>query len=236
MADNFWGVQGESIQGAIDTVTEAAKNLFNHGLAEPDKFYDHIRKLKMFGPTLDPKEFSGCEAILVDCAKAKWPLAWVAYALATAYHETGHTMQPIKEYGGNAYYTKLYDITGSKPQRAKEMGNTNPGDGPKYCGRGYVQLTWKSNYARAEKELGQPFVSNPDLAMVPDLASDIMILGMSQGWFTGKSCKTYLPATGPADLKQFTDARRIINGQDKARLIAEYAINFQQALSLGKWR
>jgi hypothetical protein len=213
-----------------------AQALFSNGLQDGAKFYDYLRKSKMFGPSFDPKEFDGCEAVLGACAKAKWPLAWTAYALATAYHETAHTMQPVKEYGGTAYYTKMYDIQGSRPQLAKDNGNTSPGDGAKYCGRGYVQLTWKNNYAKAEKKLGKPLISNPDLAMDCSIASDIMISGMGEGWFTGKSCKTYLPTSGTADLKQFTDARRIINGQDKARLIAEYAVNFQQALSLGKWK
>jgi putative chitinase len=56
------------------------------------KFYDAVRR-GLLGPTLSPDEVSGCAAILSAMAAA--PLAWTAYALATAYHETAHTMQPI---------------------------------------------------------------------------------------------------------------------------------------------
>lgn len=198
-------------------------------------FYDEIRKSKMFGPSLDTPEFQGLAEILKDASRAKWPVAFTAYALATAYHETARTMQPIKEYGGRSYYTKLYDVSGQNPKRAREMGNTTIGDGALYCGRGYVQLTWKVNYARASKELGADFVNMPDLAMDPDHASDIMILGMSQGWFTGKKLLDYLPTRGPANLKKYTSARRIINGTDHAELIAQYALKFEVALLAADW-
>ena len=127
------------------------------------------------------------------------PLSWCAYALATAYHETAHTMQPIKEYGGPKYFTRMYDPTGTRPKLAASMGNTSAGDGPKYCGRGYVQLTWKNNYARAGKAIRVDLVNNPDLAMQPDNAARIMREGMVDGWFTGKAFKDYLP-DGRADL------------------------------------
>lgn len=202
-------------------------------MRNPDGFYDAIRKSKLFGPTFSSSEFNGIQEIVKDCEAAKWPIPYIAYALATAYHETAGTMQPIKEYGGPSYFTKLYDIKGQNPARARRMGNVNPGDGPKYCGRGYVQLTWYINYLKAEKELGQPLTTNPDLALKADIASDIMIKGMEEGWFTGKKLSDYLPKTGAATLLKFKAARYIINGQDDAELIAAYALKFQQALYLG---
>lgn len=206
-----------------------------HGLRNAGEFYDRIRYTKLFGPTLSTAEFQGLEEILKDCARANWPIAYVAYALATAYHETSATMQPIKEYGGNAYYTKLYDVMGRDPERARKHGNTRSGDGIKYCGRGYVQLTWKNNYIRAQNELGVPLVDFPDKAMEPDIASDIMVFGMQRGWFTGKALKDYLPNNTLATEEQFKSARRIINGTDKAALIADYAMSFQKALEKGEW-
>lgn len=199
-------------------------------------FYGAIRASKLFGPVFDSKEFQGVQEIIKDCAKARWPIAFTAYALATAYHETAHTMQPIKEYGGNAYFTRLYDISGQNPKRAKQMGNTRVGDGAKYCGRGYVQLTWKVNYEKATKELKVDFVNNPDWAMNPDYASDIMVRGMEQGWFTGKKLKDYLPHGRAANAAEFKRARRIINGTDKDAIIADYALRFQSALQAGDWR
>lgn len=204
-------------------------------LGEPSKFYDGIRKFKLFGPTFNTSEFEGCEALLSACGSAGWPVSWTAYALATAYHETAGTMQPIKEYGGYEYYTKLYDISGRNPSRAKQMGNTAVGDGARYCGRGYVQLTWKNNYKKASEKLGVDFVSKPELAMIPKHASDIMIHGMSEGWFTGKKLSNYLHPDKLGTVESFRKARYIINGQDKATVIAYYAIEFQKALQQGNW-
>lgn len=198
-------------------------------------FYDWLRKDSMMGPTLDTDEFEGLKAITDACGAANWPTAFTAYALATAYHETAHSMQPISEFGGPKYFTRMYDITGERPTTAKKMGNTTPGDGPKYRGRGYVQLTWKNNYEKAAKVTGADLVNNPDLAMRDDVAAKIMISGMGEGWFTGKSCKTYLPTAGAASKDQFIQARRIINGVDKADAIAGYAIKFQKALQAGSW-
>lgn len=199
---------------------------------QPRKFFDHCRETVM-GPTLDNDEVSGANAILE--AMDGLPIAWTAYALATAWHETAHTMQPIKEYGGNAYFTRMYDVRGRRPALARRMGNTAPGDGPRYCGRGYVQLTWKVNYRKAGDKLGVDLIGNPDLAMDRDIAAKVMRHGMREGWFTGKAFQHYLPAAGRATRKQFVKARFIINGRDKAALIAGYAMEFQTALKAGGW-
>ena len=186
----------------------------------------------LLGPALDPNEVSGVEAILD--AMAGTPLSWCAYALGTAYHETAHTMQPIAEFGGPKYFTRMYDVTGARPSLAKRMGNTAPGDGPRYCGRGYVQLTWKANYQKAGDKLGVDLVTHPEKAMRPDIAARIMREGMVEGWFTGKKLADYLP--GPrGKLVQYTAARRIINGTDKAAPIAMAALRFEAALVAGDW-
>lgn len=195
-------------------------------------FFDTCRKGVM-GPKLDPQEVRGAE-VLLD-AMHGLPLSWCAYALATAWHETAHTMEPVKERGGAAYFTRMYDIRGNRPSMARAHGNTAPGDGARYCGRGYVQLTWKCNYAAAEKQLGVPLVAQPELALNHDIAARIMREGMIEGWFTGKGFAHALPKAGAADHLQFVAARRIINGFDKAELIAGYALQFQKALIAGGW-
>ncbi len=55
------------------------------------------------------------------------------------------TMQPIKEYGGERYFYRMYDITGYRPGVAKHLGNLQPGDGARFPGRGLVQLTSRKN-------------------------------------------------------------------------------------------
>jgi putative chitinase len=202
------------------------------GLQAPAAFFAAIRNSKALGPTLTRDEVSGCEAIMAACNGL--PRAWCAYALATAVVEVAGTMQPIKEIGGTAYFKRRYDITGERPDKARELGNLTPGDGAKYCGRGYVQMTGRANYARAQAELGVPLLDDPDLALQPEIAAKILRRGMQEGWFTGRNFERYLPAE--ADIHQFTNARRIINGQDRAVEIAGYALEFQAALKLGGWR
>ena len=82
----------------------------------------------------------GDTALIVDECKARGVLRnQCAYVLATTNLETGYTMRPINEFGGNAYFKKMYDIKGDRPSKARELGNLSPGDGIKYHGRGYVQ-------------------------------------------------------------------------------------------------
>ena len=138
-------------------------------------------------------------------------LRWLAYMLATALHETG-TMLPVREIGRGK--GRKYGKVGRHGQIA--------------YGRGLVQLTWDYNYERADKELGLngALIQNYDLALDSMVASKIMFRGMEEGWFTGKRLSTYLN-----DLREdFYNARRIINGVDKAALVAGYAKAFYGAL------
>lgn len=195
-------------------------------------FFDKLRA-GIMGPKLDDDEVSGTTAILE--AMAGLPTSWTAYALATAFHETAHTMEPIKEYGGDKYFTRRYGIEGQNPRLARSLGNTEVGDGAKYAGRGYCQLTGRSNYTKAALKIGVDLVNNPDLAMNKDVAALILRSGMREGWFSGKSFQNYLPADKPANRAQFQAARRIINGVDRADLIAGYSLQFQEALIAGGW-
>src|SRR5262245_13651671 len=100
----------------------------------------------------------GDTRLIIDACKRQGVLRnQCAYILATAYHETAHTMQPIMELGGQAYLQ-------SKPYYP-------------YVGRGYVQLTWLDNYKRASAELGVDFVKNPTLLLQAKYAAPILILG-----------------------------------------------------------
>ncbi len=136
-----------------------------------------------------------------------------AYMLATTWHETAKTMRPIAEYGKGK---------GCKYGRPGRNKNQVP------YGRGFVQLTWDANYERADRELGLNgrLVADYDLAMNPAIAYQIMSLGMHEGWFTGKALKHYI--TGSRC--DYLNARRIINGMDKASVIASYARHFEAAL------
>lgn len=219
----------------------AANDDAGFAFADYGKFFDFLRGNKMLGPKISKDEFTGCDNIIRACASAGWPVSYTAYALATAYHETAHTMLPVKEIGGTAYFTRMYDITGSRPAKAKELGNLSPGDGAKYAGRGYVQLTGKKNYAKATAKLralgiNVDLVAQPDRAMEPMIAALILVSGMIEGWFTSRKLPDDLPTRGPGTLRQFVLSRDIINGTDKDDEIAAYAVDFQTGLQQGGYK
>ena len=201
----------------------------------PAAFFAHLHAGKYLGPALSEAEVQGCEAILAACGNAGWPIADTAYALATAWHETASTMQPVHERGGPAYLRRMYDIKGARPTKARELGNLFEGDGIRYAGRGYVQLTGRANYAKAGAALGIPLEESPDLAEQPQHAAAILVRGMREGWFTGRDLDDDLPRVGSATLAQFIASRDIINGRDKAEAIAQAALHFQDALAAGNW-
>ncbi|MEN5173877.1 hypothetical protein ABE427_14270 [Acinetobacter higginsii] len=129
-----------------------------------------------------------------------------AYMLATAWHETARTMQPVVEYGSERYL------------RSKRYWP--------YIGYGYVQLTWLANYKRMGELLKIDLATDPKSALQPDIAAKIMLTGMKKGMFTGKKLSDYIYQFK----KDYVNARRIINGMDKADLVASYAETFEYAL------
>lgn len=143
--------------------------------------------------------------------------AQVAYIFATAQWETAH-FQTLHEYGDVAYFHR-YD-------GRVDLGNTHPGDGYTYRGRGYVQLTGRANYAKMGSIFGVDLINNPELAADPNLAAQISIYGMIHGSFTGASLSNYF-GNGKTD---FVGARRIINGTDHAEDVAGNAFAFYNAL------
>lgn len=191
-------------------------------------FFNSIRQ-SLFG-RLSQSQVEGMEAILdywdTKAEYRKQPNA-LAYILATTYHETARTMQPIVERGGRNYFKK-YD-TG---RLARNLGNTPEadGDGFKFRGRGFVQITGFENYKRASEKLNIDFISNPEQALDLNVATVILVRGCMEGWFTGKSIPAYI-TDRRAD---YIHARKVVNRMDKARLIAGYAEEFELALTLGR--
>lgn len=188
-------------------------------LADAGKFYISVHG--SLG-NLTQGQVDGFDTLLQAFGVAGWPIAFAAYGLATAWHETAKKMQPVAE----------GDYLGPGAAAYREDLRYSP-----YYGRGYVQLTWLKNYQHADDELklGGALVTDPDLVLKPELAAKIMVCGMSEGWFTGCDLSDFLPENGKAGGGQFQLARRIINGTDKAALIANYALTFQTALQDGGW-
>lgn len=213
-------------QPEVDSVNEALG--VGGGATEPQRAFDRAAFFatmrQKFGP-LKQSQVEGTEAILD--AMAGVPLAHAAYLLATPWHETGETMQPVRE----SYWM-------SEGWRKRNLRYY-----PHY-GRGYVQITWLKNYewldaASAADGLTKPgeILANLDLAMRPDIAALALVKGVSEGRYDsqGKTMAQRLPTKGRATVAQYTDARRLVNIQDKAREIAAYAVDFEQALVSGGW-
>jgi putative chitinase len=186
------------------------------------KFFASARSA-LFGGRLTQGQVDGINAILDVTQVTVSDLRMVAYMLATAYHETAKTMQPITEYGGRRYFDK-YD-TG---RLAIQLGNTPDadGDGYLYRGRGYVQLTGRRNYQVIGDLLDIDLINHPDLALQADIAGKIMVQGMISGHFTGKKLADYFNGN-KAD---WLNARRIINGMDRAKDVAAYGRKFYTLL------
>lgn len=181
-----------------------------------DYFFDNVRHY-LSGGSLRQEQVDGCNVLIdwYDNENPDIPDKWhlddrmFAYCLATTWHETAFTMQPIIEYGGQSYLK-------SKPYYP-------------WYGRGYVQLTWEDNYKRQDAKLGLrgALLANPDLALDPVIATRVLLLGMADGDFTGKKLSNYFTS----DLTDWYNARRIVNGTDKAADIAAYGEKFLNALS-----
>ena len=155
-----------------------------------------------------------------------------AYILATIWHETATTMQPIAEYGkgkGRVYGT-WYKNSKDQLYSFKDGSKTTAylqSDYPHlYYGRGETQNTWFTNYEKLSKVFGVDFLRNPDLLLTQEWSTPVTIYSMKTGLYTGKKLSDYINQSK----KDYLNARRIINGMDKASLIAGYAETFEKAL------
>jgi putative chitinase len=168
-----------------------------------DIFFNSVRP-SLFAGTLTQQQVDGMDAILTawELAPLSDDLRHLAYPLATTIHETASTMWPIEEYQKGA---------------GQPYGKKDPETGQTYYGRGFVQLTWRDNYAKADYKLGfNGFDSlewHAENALKLDVASAVMFIGMAEGWFRTTD------GTPNTLAKYFSDssndaykARDIING------------------------
>jgi putative chitinase len=176
-------------------------------------FFDYARQ-HLFNGSLKQGPVTGLAAILDywESNSSKKDDRWLAYALATAHHETDRTFRGIEEYGKG---------------KNREYGKIDPETGVAYYGRGLVQLTWRYNYKKMDDILHVDLVRHPEEALDIVIATKILFIGMTRGTFTGKKFADYFNAN--AD--DWINARRIINGKDKANLIAGYGKQYYAAIS-----
>lgn len=135
----------------------------------------------------------------------------IAYMLASAQHDSDQ-FRTAREYGG--------------PRQAIVRGY---GGGRNYFDRGYVQVTHDHRYAAMDRalELGGGVIANPDVvATDPHIGAQSLVVGMMRGLFTGKSLHSYVGG----QQSDYVNARRTVNGTDKAALIAGYALSWEKKL------
>lgn len=190
-------------------------------------FFDHIRS-PLFGNGLEQVQVERIESILDAWEATDYTdIRWLAYALGTAHHESMQFMH-YRELGDRAYFTQLYDVT-QNPRKARILGNTQVGDGARFCGRGPDMLTGRDNYQRESAKCGIDLVAQPKLAEEPHMAAERLLRNMVDGAYRKHKLADYFYGS-QAD---WVNARNIINGGlDKANLIAEYAKNYFRALQI----
>ena len=183
------------------------------------EFFEAVRP--MFGGSLSQQQVDGFKIIFEAWRKVgSGNERDLAYILATAYHETARTMQPVRETRAitdakaKERLTKAWK-SGKLPRVKSDYWSGG------WFGRGFVQLTHRENYVKAGKKLGIDLVSDPSKAMIPEVSALILVRGMQEGWFTGMKL---------ADAADFREARRVVNGTDCASQIAQYADAFLSAL------
>lgn len=156
---------------------------------------------------------STIEAIKQECIKQGLILTTqIAYVLATADHETNHTFKPV---------TEAYWLENADAYLKQHHANYYP-----YYGRGFVQLTWDYNYKKYGELLGIDLLTCPELALKPDVALFVLVHGFKTGGFTGKKIADYINDHAT----DFINARRCINGTDKAAEIAQLAKHYLAVL------
>jgi hypothetical protein len=137
-------------------------------------YFEAVRPL--FGGSLSQEQVDG-QNFLLDAWEEEpqsSDLRHLSYPLATTRHETAGTMLPVEEYGKGA---------------GKPYGVPDPETGQTYYGRGYPQLTWRDNYARATRELdlagADDLEWHAERALDPTISAHILYIGMTEGWFRG---------------------------------------------------
>ncbi len=204
-------------------------------------FHEHVAET-LYGGHMSFAQVDGHNALLDywEMHHSEMDDRWLAYILATAYHETGRALQPVEEnlrYGAQ----RLLVVFPSRftPEQARayaghsekianrvyggRLGNGNEasGDGWRYRGRGLVQITGRDNYGKFGLE------DDPARALDPGTAIRLLVEGMIGGKYTGKSLADYLHG----DEADWVNARKIINKLDRATDIAGYARRYYASIS-----
>ncbi|MGL5059765.1 MAG: peptidoglycan-binding protein [Microcoleus sp.] len=177
---------------------------------------DNILNIAQCPPEIRPFAKKNLPLILNRCLDNRVvDRGQIAYVFATAEHESffGRFMMELAD---------GWDYEGRE-----DLGNTQPGDGPRFKGRGFVQITGRRNYGIWSEKLGINLIDNPEKAALPEIAAIILVRGMRDGSFTGVGLSDFIVGNS----RDFFNARRIVNGLDRADLIAQFAEFYFKAIA-----
>lgn len=167
----------------IETKEVKFDNFLNNYNAIAEAIFTPIEQITTYYPAV-VKEF--CDRNIGD------RLTMIA-VLATVRIETGG-FKPVREYGGKAYFTKMYE-------GRKDLGNVHPGDGDLFSGRGYIQITGRNNYKSYGDKISVDLINNPDLALLPENSAKILAV-----YFDDRN------VSEAANDQNWRKVRRLVNG------------------------
>ena len=182
-------------------------------------FFNRVREA-VFGGRLSETQLEGLKRVLdyKDARYSHLTPRELAYILATTYHESARTMQPVRETLASSDAQAITRLNAAYASGKLKVSEPYWRDG--WFGRGLVQITFKTNYDKFG-------IAKPEAALTWPVALDVLFQGMTRGMFSGKKLTDYIYD----DVCDYINARRIVNGTDKAKLIAGYANAFLDALT-----
>jgi putative chitinase len=181
-------------------------------------FFTYVRR-SPFGGKLSQEQVDGMNDMLDWFEKSTVEdVRWVARVFAEVHHETGALMIPVRETFASSTRQAIARLNDAfNKGRMKNVRTRYWLDG--WFGRGRIQVTHRDNYVYAQEKTGLQLVSNPDLLLLSKNDVRVSLPGTIEGWWTrGKhSMSDYFNETTDDPV----GARRIVNGTDKAKHIAE---------------
>lgn len=189
-------------------------------------FFSGVRP--MFGGSLTQSQVDGMNDLLDAWSDASLTdLRWLAYIMGGTFHESGRLMIPVREgfaktdAGARSAVAKLFKS--GKIKRNYALPNKA---GVSFYGRGRIQNTHEANYLELENRFGLPFTIDPDLLLDSKIDAKVTVIGHAEGIWTKKKLSDFITKTKT----DYHNARKIVNGLDRADLIAGYARKFEVAL------
>jgi hypothetical protein len=195
-------------------------------MIDRDTFFNTVRS-SLFSGSLSQDQVDGMNYLLdvwerhFEQQNPRDGNKWLAYCMATVFHETGQKMVPVAENNGKPY--------GNPPN---SYWNPVSPYNKAYYGRGHVQLTWDTNYKKGQSQLKTnygldvPIYKHPELMLQDEPSALVLYDGMTNGWFTGVGLPTYFNST----TEDPYNARKIVNALDQASTIEGYYYKFKPAI------